>query len=139
MPLTNLYRDETLDGARLPKERLCAHTACFRRGGQQLQERHAQADPEPSVQQGGVGPVCPPGRRFGELETLTAHAGDRFERLALPHRVVALCTGDLSFSAAKTYDLELMAAGRNEGRGAYRDFLLLDVHSFSSPSHRDPL
>lgn len=120
VPLTNLYRDETLDAARLPKA-LCAYTACFRREAGSYGKdtrgliRNHQFNKVELVR------FVRPEDTLAELEKLTAHAETVLKKLALPYRVVALCAGDLGFSAAKTYDLEVWLPGEDGGRGAYRE------------------
>lgn len=112
VPVTNLFRDETLDADQLPI-RLCAYTPCFRseagsygrdvRGIIRVHQFHkvemvkfARAD-----------------HSYDELEKMTADAEDILKRLGLPFRTVALCTGDLGASAAKTYDVEVWLPGQN--------------------------
>ncbi len=110
VPLTNLYRDEILDGARLPIAHT-AYTPCFRReagaAGKDTRGllRVHQFDKVELVR--FVRPADSP----RELELLTGHAEAVLQQLELPYRVVALATGDLGFSAAKTYDLEAWAPG----------------------------
>jgi seryl-tRNA synthetase len=106
VPLTNLYRDEILDGARLP-QRFVAYTPCFRseagsygkdiRG---LIRQHQFNKVELMV-------FSTPERSFEELEKMTLDAEEVLKRLGLHYRVVALCTADLGFAGAKTYDLEI--------------------------------
>ncbi|HYW31985.1 MAG TPA: serine--tRNA ligase [Gemmatimonas sp.] len=108
VPVTNLYRDEILDVADLPRG-FCAFSACFRReagsAGKDTRgllrvhefdkvELVRYATPETSLQ---------------ELEALTAHAEVILQRLGLPYRVVLLAAGDTGFGSAKTYDLEVFA------------------------------
>jgi seryl-tRNA synthetase len=110
VPLTNLYRDEILDGARLPIAHT-AYTPCFRReagaAGKDTRGllRVHQFDKVELVR--FVRPADSP----RELEQLTSHAEAVLQLLELPYRVVALAAGDLGFSAAKTYDLEAWAPG----------------------------
>lgn len=110
VPLTNLYRDEILDGAQLPIAHT-AYTPCFRReagaAGKDTRGllRVHQFDKVELVR--FVKPADSP----AELERLTAHAEAVLQLLELPYRVVALATGDLGFAAAKTYDLEAWAPG----------------------------
>jgi seryl-tRNA synthetase len=110
VPLTNLYRDEILDGSRLP----VAHTAatpCFRReagaAGKDTRGllRVHQFDKVELVR------FVKPGDSVAEHERLTAHAEAVLRLLELPYRVVTLAAGDLGFAAAKTYDLEAWAPG----------------------------
>ena len=110
VPLTNLYRDEILDGARLPIAHT-AYTPCFRReagaAGKDTRGllRVHQFDKVELVR------FVRPGDSERELEELTGHAEAVLQQLELPYRVVALAAGDLGFSAAKTYDLEAWAPG----------------------------
>lgn len=109
VPLTNLYREETLQGP-LPVC-LTGYSACFRReagaAGRDTRGliRVHQFDKVELVR------FVEPSRSYDELEILTGHAEAVLQRLQLPYRVMALCTGDLSFAAAKCYDLEVWAAG----------------------------
>ncbi|MDA8334957.1 MAG: serine--tRNA ligase [Peptococcaceae bacterium] len=112
VPVTNLYRGEVLDGARLPVK-LAAYSACFR-----AEAGAAGKDTRGLIRQHQFNKVelvkfCRPEDSFEELETLTADACRVLESLGLPYRVVVLCTGDMGFASAKTYDLEvwLPAAG----------------------------
>ncbi len=110
VPLTNLYRDEILDGARLPIAHT-AYTPCFRReagaAGKDTRGllRVHQFDKVELVR------FVRPADSERELEQLTSHAEAVLQLLELPYRVVALAAGDLGFSAAKTYDLEVWAPG----------------------------
>jgi seryl-tRNA synthetase len=106
VPVTNLHRDETLEEADLPL-RYCAYTPCFRaeagsygkdvRGLIRLHQFHKVELVE----------FATPESSWERLERLTAAAESVLQRLELPYRVVSLCSGDLGFSAAKTYDLEV--------------------------------
>jgi seryl-tRNA synthetase len=110
VPLTNLYRDEILDGARLPLGHT-AYTPCFRReagaAGKDTRGllRVHQFDKVELVR------FVRPADSVGEHERLTAHAEAVLQRLELPYRVVLLAAGDTGFAAAKTYDLEAWAPG----------------------------
>jgi seryl-tRNA synthetase len=111
VPLTNLYRDEILDGATLPR-RFAGWTPCFRseagshgkevRG---LTRQHQFNKVEMMV-------FSLPERSFDELEHMTASAEEVLKRLGLHHRVVLLSTGDMGFASAKTYDLEVWMPSR---------------------------
>jgi seryl-tRNA synthetase len=111
VPLTNLYRDEILSCAELPKY-LVAHTPCFRReagsAGRDTRGliRIHQFDKVELVK------ITVPEDSYQELEKLTANAEKVLQRLGLHYRVIELCTGDLGFSMAKTYDLEVWAPGQ---------------------------
>lgn len=113
VPVTNLYREEILDGSLLPIYHV-AYSACFR-----AEAGAAGRDTRGLIRQHQFNKVemvkfCEPETSYEELEKLTADAEDVLRTLGLPYRVVALSTGDLGFSSAKTYDLEvwLPSAGR---------------------------
>ncbi|HEV8628711.1 MAG TPA: serine--tRNA ligase [Thermoanaerobaculia bacterium] len=116
VPLTNLHRDEILDAAGLPL-RYTAYTPCFRaEAGSHGRDvrgyfRQHQFDKVELVQ------IITPEQSYAALEELTVHAARVLEVLGLAYRVVTLCTGDLGFSAAKTYDLEVWLPAQ----GAYRE------------------
>lgn len=116
VPVTNLFRDEILDEADLPI-RLTAHTPCFRseagsygRDTKGLIRQH-QFEKVEMVQ------IVHPDQSYDALEGLTQQAEKILQKLELPYRVMALCTGDIGFSAAKTYDLEVWLPGQS----AYRE------------------
>ena len=106
VPLTNLVRGEILDEEQLPFK-MTAHTPCFRseagaygRDTRGMIRQH-QFDKVEMVQ------IVHPERSYDALEEMRGHAETILRRLELPYRVVLLCTGDMGFSAAKTYDLEV--------------------------------
>jgi seryl-tRNA synthetase len=111
VPVTNLHRGEILDGARLPI-RYCAHSACFRReagaAGRDTRGliRVHQFDKVEMVK------LTRPEDSLDELETMVVHAEAVLQRLELSYRVIELCTGDMGFSASKTYDLEVWMPGQ---------------------------
>ena len=113
VPVTNLYRDTLLHEADLPK-RLCAYTPCFRReAGSAGRDnrgiiRMHQFDKVELVQ------VVHPDVSFAELENLLGHAQAALEKLGLHYRTIELCTGDLGFGSAKTYDIEVWAPGHGK-------------------------
>ena len=112
VPLTNLYRDEILSIVDLPKK-FVAYTPCFRReagaAGRQTRGiiRVHQFDKVELVK------ITTPEKSYDELESLTADAERALQLLGLHYRVVELCTGDLGFGSAKTYDLEVWSPGQN--------------------------
>ncbi|NDP43876.1 MAG: serine--tRNA ligase [Aromatoleum sp.] len=114
--LTNTVRGEILPAEMLPVK-LTAHTPCFRsEAGSYGKDtrgmiRQHQFDKVEMVQ------IVHPERSYAALEELTGHAETILQRLALPYRVVALCTGDIGFAAAKTYDLEVWLPAQH----AYRE------------------
>jgi seryl-tRNA synthetase len=116
VPITNMVRDEILPGARLPLKYVC-HTPCFRsEAGSYGKDtrgmiRQHQFDKVELVQ------IVQPQTSYEALEQLTGHAETILKRLELPYRVMTLCTGDIGFSSAKTYDLEVWLPAQN----AYRE------------------
>ncbi len=116
VPVTNLYRGEILDGRTLPI-RYCAYTPCFRSEagsyGKDVRGliRQHQFDKVELVT------FSPPERSYDELERLTRSAETVLERIGLPYRRIVLCTGDMGFASAKTYDLEVWLPSQN----AYRE------------------
>jgi seryl-tRNA synthetase len=105
VPLTNLHRDEILEMSQLPI-RYQGFTLCFRREA----GKHAGEEGMIRVHQFGkveLVSFTTPESSEQELERLTDNASEVLRRLKLPHRKLALCTGDLTFSSAKTYDLEV--------------------------------
>lgn len=113
VPVTNLYRDEILDAVQLPIH-LVAYTACFRRekmsAGRDTRglKRGHQFDKVEMVK------FCLPEQSSDELASLIRNAEEVAEGLNIPYRIVQMCTGDLSFSAAAKYDVELWAPGCQE-------------------------
>jgi seryl-tRNA synthetase len=106
VPLTNLYRGEILDGRELPF-RYTAYTPCFR-----SEAGSYGADVRGLIRQHQFDKVelvkfATPEQSFDELESLTANAEEVLKRLELPYRTVLLCTGDMGFASAKTYDIEV--------------------------------
>jgi seryl-tRNA synthetase len=106
VPVTNLYREEILDAEELPQY-LCAYSACFRAEA----GAHGR-DTRGIIRQHQFNKVemvkfVKPEDSYAELEKITADAETVLQKLGLPYRVVTLCTGDLTFSSAKTYDLEV--------------------------------
>ncbi len=106
VPVTNIVRNEILPLADLPLKFVC-HTPCFRsEAGSYGKDtrgmiRQHQFDKVELVQ------IVHPSKSYDQLEELTGHAGSILKRLELPFRTVTLCTGDIGFSAAKTYDIEV--------------------------------
>lgn len=106
VPVTNIYRDMILDGALLPI-RHCAYSTCFR-----AEAGSAGRDTRGLIRQHQFNKVemvkiTKPEQSYEELESMTLEAQKVLELLGLPHRVVCLSTGDMGFSAAKTYDIEV--------------------------------
>ena len=112
VPVTNLLRGETLDAERLPI-RLCAYTPCFRSEAGSYGKDVRGIIRQHQFQKVELVKFARPDQSDDELEKLTADAENILERLGLPYRRVALCTSDLGFSSAKTYDLEVWLPGLN--------------------------
>ena len=116
VPVTNIVRDEIVPLESLPLKFVC-HSPCFRsEAGSYGKDtrgmiRNHQFDKVELVQ------IVKPQDSYDALEQLTAHAEEILKRLELPYRVMTLCTGDMGFAAAKTYDLEVWLPGQN----AYRE------------------
>jgi len=106
VPVTNLYRDEVLAAERLPLKH-CAWTACFRSEAGSYGKDTRGIIRQHQFQKVELVKFTLPENSYDELEGLTRDAEAILQRLALPYRVVCLCTADLGFSAAKTYDLEV--------------------------------
>ena len=106
VPVTNLYRDEVLDSNTIPI-RYVAHTACFRREAGSYGKDTQGLIRVHQFQKVELVNFVHPDHSYDELERLTQAAETILQQLKLPYRVMALCTGDLGFSAAKTYDLEV--------------------------------
>jgi seryl-tRNA synthetase len=115
-PVTNFVREEILDVKELPLKFVC-HSPCFRSeagsAGKDTRGmiRNHQFDKVEILQ------VVHPAKSYETLEALTGHAEAILKKLELPYRVMALCTGDMGFSSAKTYDLEVWLPGQD----AYRE------------------
>jgi len=112
VPVTNLYRNETLEAERLPI-RLCAYTPCFRSEAGSYGRDVRGIIRQHQFQKVELVKFVHPDHSYDELEKLTADAEDILRRLGLPFRTVVLCTGDIGFSAAKTYDIEVWLPGQN--------------------------
>ncbi len=106
VPVTNMYRDDIMDGSKLPMS-FCAYSACFR-----AEAGSAGRDTRGLIRQHQFNKVelvkfAKPEESYAELEKLTNDAERVLQLLGLPYRVVALTTGDIGFSSAKTYDIEV--------------------------------
>jgi seryl-tRNA synthetase len=125
VPVTNFHREEILTAVELPKK-FVAYTPCFRReagsAGRETRGiiRVHQFDKVEMVK------ITTPESSYAELESLTANAERVLQSLGLHYRVIELCTGDLGFGSAKTYDIELWSPGYRDG-GTY-----LEVSSCSN-------
>ncbi len=112
VPVTNLHREEIVNAAQFPIK-YAAYTPCFRReagsAGRETRGliRMHQFDKVELVK------ICAPEQSNAELESLTADAERVLQKLGLHYRVIVLCTGDMGFGSAKTYDIEVWAPGQN--------------------------
>lgn len=112
VPVTNLYRDETLDGAALPIS-LTAYTPCFRSEAGSYGKDVRGLIRQHQFQKVELVKFARPEDSYEQLEKLTRDAETVLQKLGLHYRVMALCTGDMGFSAAKTYDIEVWLPGQN--------------------------
>ena len=120
VPLTNIVRNEIIDKNALPL-RFVANTPCFR-----SEAGAAGSDTRGMIRQHQFSKVemvfiTHPLRSGEELHYLVSCAEKILQQLKLPYRVMMLCSGDVGFSAKKTYDLEVWLPGQNDGKGAYRE------------------
>jgi seryl-tRNA synthetase len=111
VPVTNLYRDETLDGARLPIS-LAAHTSCFRSEAGSYGKDVRGIIRQHQFQKVEMVKFTKPEQSWDEHEKLTRNAEAVLQRLGLHYRVMALSTGDMGWSSAKTYDIEVWLPGQ---------------------------
>jgi seryl-tRNA synthetase len=112
VPVTNIYRDETLEGAEMPIQ-LCAYTPCFRSEAGSYGRDVRGIIRVHQFQKVELVKFTRPEQSYEELDKLTGDAEDILRRLGLPFRTVVLCTGDMGFSSAKTYDIEVWLPGQN--------------------------
>ena len=106
VPLTNLYRDQIISLDSLPLK-LTAHTSCFRSEAGSYGKDTRGLIRQHQFEKVELVQICHPDHSFEALESLTSNAEVILQELNLPYQVIELCTGDLGFSAAKTYDLEV--------------------------------
>ena len=112
VPVTNLYRDETLDAARLPIS-LTAFTPCFRSEAGSYGKDVRGIIRQHQFQKVELVKFTKPEQSHDEHEKLTRNAEQVLQKLGLHYRTVVLCTGDMGFSSAKTYDIEVWLPGQN--------------------------
>ncbi len=112
VPVTNIYRNETLDAEKLPI-RFCAYTPCFRSEAGSYGRDVRGIIRQHQFQKVELVKFSRPEQSYEELDKLTADAEDILRRLGLPFRTMLLCTGDMGFSSAKTYDIEVWLPGQN--------------------------
>ena len=115
VPVTNLARGLILEADQLPV-RYTAHTPCFRSEAGSYGKDTRGMIRQHQFEKVELVQLVPPGQSYEALEQLTGHAETILQQLQLPYRVVTLCTGDIGFSAAKTYDLEVWLPGQQKYR-----------------------
>ncbi|HLW84782.1 MAG TPA: serine--tRNA ligase [Candidatus Sulfotelmatobacter sp.] len=111
VPVTNLYRDEVLDAARLPVS-LTAYTSCFRSEAGSYGKDVRGIIRQHQFQKVELVKFSRPENSYDEHEKLTHHAEEVLQKLGLHYRVVTLCTGDMGAASAKTYDIEVWLPGQ---------------------------
>jgi len=112
VPVTNLFRDEILDAEKLPIN-FCAYTPCFRSEAGSYGRDVRGIIRQHQFQKVELVKFAHPDTSYDQLERLTDDAEDILRRLELPFRTVVLCTGDIGFGSAKTYDIEVWLPGQN--------------------------
>lgn len=115
VPVTNLVRDEIVDAAELPLK-MTAHTPCFRSEAGASGKDTRGMIRQHQFEKVELVHIVEPSRSWDALEELTGHAETILQKLELPYRVITLCGGDLGFSAAKTYDIEVWLPGQQKYR-----------------------
>ena len=112
VPVTNIARDEIINGDELPRKYVC-HSPCFRSEAGSYGKDTRGMIRQHQFEKVELVQMVKPEESWDALEELTGHAETILQKLELPYRVVTLCTGDLGFSAAKTYDIEVWLPGQN--------------------------
>jgi seryl-tRNA synthetase len=115
VPVTNLARNEILPAEALPRKYVC-HTPCFRSEAGSYGKDTRGMIRQHQFEKVELVQLVRPQDSYAALEALTGHAEQVLQKLELPYRVMALCSGDMGFSAAKTYDLEVWLPGQNKYR-----------------------
>ncbi len=115
VPVTNMIRDEILDVSQLPLKYTC-YSACFRSEAGSYGKDTRGMIRQHQFEKVELVQIVHPEKSYEALEELTRHAETVLQKLELPYRVVALCTADLGFASAKTYDLEVWLPGQNQYR-----------------------
>jgi seryl-tRNA synthetase len=116
VPVTNIVRDTITEAADMPRRYVC-HTPCFRSEAGSYGKDTRGMIRQHQFEKVELVQVVRPQDSYQALEQLTGHAEKVLQKLELPHRVVALCAGDMGFAAAKTYDIEVWLPGQ----GRYRE------------------
>lgn len=112
VPVTNLAQRQIFEAEALPARFVC-HTPCFRSEAGAYGKDTRGLIRQHQFEKVELVQLVPPDQSWQALEALTAHAETILQRLELPYRVMALCAGDMGFSAAKTYDIEVWLPGQN--------------------------
>ncbi len=115
VPVTNVVRDEILEASTLPRKYV-AHTPCFRSEAGSYGKDARGMIRQHQFEKVELVQVVRPQDSYDALEQLTAHAEAVLQKLGLSYRVVVLCTGDMGFAAAKTYDIEIWLPGQQRFR-----------------------
>jgi seryl-tRNA synthetase len=115
VPVTNIARDVIFEADQLPMKFVC-HTPCFRSEAGAYGKDTRGMIRQHQFEKVELVQMVSPEQSYNALEELTGHAETVLQRLELPYRVVSLCTGDLGFSSAKTYDLEVWLPGQQDYR-----------------------
>jgi seryl-tRNA synthetase len=115
VPVTNLARGEIIEDAAMPR-RFVAHTPCFRSEAGSYGKDTRGMIRQHQFEKVELVQLVRPSESWDALEALTGHAETILRQLELPYRVVTLCTGDIGFSAAKTYDIEVWLPGQQKYR-----------------------
>jgi seryl-tRNA synthetase len=115
VPVTNIVRDVIVEADAMPRK-FVAHTPCFRSEAGSYGKDTRGMIRQHQFEKVELVQIVRPADSYNALEQLTGHAETVLQRLGLPYRVVALCTGDIGFSAAKTYDLEVWLPGQQKFR-----------------------
>jgi seryl-tRNA synthetase len=115
VPVTNIVRDVIVDAGYMPRKYVC-HTPCFRSEAGSYGKDTRGMIRQHQFEKVELVQVVRPPDSYQALEDLTRHAETVLQRLELPYRVVSLCTGDMGFAAAKTYDIEVWLPGQQKYR-----------------------
>jgi seryl-tRNA synthetase len=115
VPVTNIVRDTIVEAERMPLKFVC-HTPCFRSEAGSYGKDTRGMIRQHQFEKVELVQIVPPADSYRAHEELTAHAETVLQRLELPYRVVTLCTGDMGFAAAKTYDIEVWLPGQQKYR-----------------------
>jgi len=115
VPVTNILRDVIVEANTMPRKYVC-HTPCFRSEAGSYGKDTRGMIRQHQFEKVELVQVVRPQDSYAALEDLTGHAEKVLQKLELPYRVITLCTGDMGFSAAKTYDIEVWLPGQNKYR-----------------------